>query len=282
MCLLKAEADTGMLRDVAVCMLDLKLLVSNLQPLKDSPPHDVHEGLCSERPTSLCLEFDLAPMQRFMAGFAQGNEIVGGVSICASALKVMNLKYLIFAFAMAVLTRVAVTTEHVFARVPGAELFSLLILGTRDLGIPDELDVKGSRFNDYPCDWQEFQHILNAGDMCGNDVFDRGSKPALVLAVYTVVEAWRAIACLAIAPRTTTLPSCGQKCAHVRSSLYFGCIQFLLFCCCREADVLVAGIDTQGNWLFCFTSGILKLNYKRNPTLHPGLVIPQQMSGLGR
>ena len=44
MCLLKAEADTGMLRDVAVCMLDLKLLVSSLQPLKDSPSHDVHEA----------------------------------------------------------------------------------------------------------------------------------------------------------------------------------------------------------------------------------------------
>ena len=163
-------------------MLDLKLLVSNLQPLKDSPPHDVHEGLCSERPTSLCLEFDLAPMQRFMAGFAQGNEIVGGVSTCASALKVMNLKYLIFAFAMAVLTRVAVTTEHVFARVPRAELFSLLILGTRDLGIPDELDVKGSRFNDYPCDWQEFQHILNA-EICAAMMFstEGASQPLCLL-----------------------------------------------------------------------------------------------------
>ena len=200
MCLLKAETDAAMLCDIAIRMLDLKFLVSCLQPLKDSPSHDVHEGFCPERLAALCLELNLATMQRFMAGFAQGNEIVGVVTTCVSALNVMDLEYLIPAFAMAVLTRVPVTAEYVFTRVPGAELLSLLILNTRDLGILDELDVKGSRFDDDPCDWQEFQHILNAGDMCGNDVFERGRKPALVLAVYTVVETWRAIACLAIAP----------------------------------------------------------------------------------
>ena len=70
MCLLKAEADTTMLCEIAVRMLDLKLLVSSLQPLKDSPSHDVHEGFCPERLAAPCLELNLATMQRFVAGFA--------------------------------------------------------------------------------------------------------------------------------------------------------------------------------------------------------------------
>ena len=118
--------------------------------------------------------------------------------------------------------------------------------------------------------------------MCGNDVFDRGSKPALVLAVYTVVETWRAIACLAIAPSPTTLPSCGQKLAHVRASLYFGRIQFLLFCCCREANMPVAGIDTQSDGVQFFLDGNGELNGKGGLPLHKCLLLLEHYTCLGR
>ena len=96
---------------------------------------------------------------------------------------------------MAVLARVLVTAEHVLARVSEAEPLPLLILETRDPGIPDELEVRGSRFDDASCDRQKFQHILTQCGTCARQgCFRPRGKPSPVLAVNPIVEAWRASA----------------------------------------------------------------------------------------
>ena len=93
----------------------------------------------------------------------------------------MDLEYLIPACAMAVLTHMLVTAEHVLTRVSEAELFPLLILETREPGIPDELEVRGSRFDDAPCGGKSFSTSSMRETGAARMFSTEGASPPLFL-----------------------------------------------------------------------------------------------------
>ncbi len=93
----------------------------------------------------------------------------------------MDLEYLLPACAMAVLARVLVTAEHVLTRVSEAELFPLLILETREPGIPDELEVRGSRFDDAPCGGKSFSTSSMRETGAARMFSTEGASPPLFL-----------------------------------------------------------------------------------------------------
>ena len=92
-----------------------------------------------------------------------------------------------------------VSEEHVFADIPKAELFALLIAFSGNVGILQKLHVEGCRFDSDLRYGKNPQNRLYARKMRSDAVFHRRGKPAFALAADAVVEPRRAIARFAAA-----------------------------------------------------------------------------------
>ena len=130
-----------LVRSVGVLHLDFRAL--RLQTVEEGPAHDAHEGGISEVLSPLLLQDNLSVVIRLVAGIAQRDEIVRGVTAGFSAFEVMDVQNRILGFAVAMTALVPVTKKDILANVPEAELIALLVLSAFNGLIPDLLDVKG-------------------------------------------------------------------------------------------------------------------------------------------
>ena len=127
--------DACMLRQIAVGIAHFQFRMRRLQSIEHLPSHDAHEGFGSERRAALDAERDLAAVKRLVARLAERDQIARRIAAGSSAFQMMNVEHRILRPAAAVPADMPVSEEHVFADIPKAELFALLIAFSGNIGI---------------------------------------------------------------------------------------------------------------------------------------------------
>ena len=215
-----------------------------------------------------------------MACFAERDQIVGSVAPRASALDVMYVENFVLGLTVAVLALVSVPEEDVFADVPEAELFALLVLDTLNVGILQTLHVKGRRFHDDLRHRQDAQDRLNARDMCADAVLHGRRKPPLIS--LAVVEPRSAITGLAGSTSSPQSAAGRKQFGDILTKFDFRRIELRLFGGGRKADVLVPGVDAEVHGLRRFPRGDRKLDGEGRSPFHLRLLFFEQNARLGR
>ena len=137
-----------------------------------------------------------------MARLTKRNQVAGRISAGTSAFQVMNIEYRIFQSAVTMLTNVPISEKNTLADVPEAELFALLVLFSRNVGILQQLHVEGRRFHGDLCDRQQSKNRFYARQVRVDSVFNRRSKPAFALGADAVVEPRCTVARFAVSAST--------------------------------------------------------------------------------
>ena len=137
----------GVLRQIAVCVLNGLIRMNQLQTVKERPSHDSHKSFCAKGFSALDLQINLSLVIGLVTGLAEGDEVVRRVSAGTAALQVMDVEHRILGFAQAVPACMSVAPKHVFAHVPEAELFTLLITDTGYIRVLNGLQVETCRFD---------------------------------------------------------------------------------------------------------------------------------------
>ena len=115
--------------------------------MQNGPAQNAHEGLRSQRCAPLNFQRGRTTVQRIVTGFAQGNEIVGSVTTCASAVQVMDAENRIVRCAVTMPPSMPVSEEDIFSNVPKTELIALLVRFARTVWILEKLRIEGRCFH---------------------------------------------------------------------------------------------------------------------------------------
>ena len=167
----------------------------------------------------------------------------------------MHVEDQILGSASTVPADMTVSEKNVLSHVPEPKLVALLIARALDFGILDLLNVEGCGFNHDLGDRKHSANRFNARDVRLNAILHGRCKPSLVLRSNAIVEAWFAVARLAIAPCASESQTVGKKSRDVLSKLDFGREDLLLFRRSGNADILGACIDAQRHVLLRLACG---------------------------
>ena len=278
----QAKNNVLVLCQIPVSVLDRQFEMRLADALKQRPTHDSHEGFCSERRAASCLQLDLSCVICLVAGLAERYQVVGRVTARLAALKMMHIEERILGSTSTVPADMTVSEKNVLAHVPESELVALLIIRAFDFGILDLLNVEGCGFNHDFGDRKHSANRFNARYVRLNAVLHGRRKPALVLGSNAVVEAWCAVARLAIAPCTSECQTISQKSLDVLSKLDFGREDFLLFRRGGNANVFGACIDAKRHFLLRLARGDGQTDRERRASQDDGLARFQHVSRLCR
>lgn len=278
----QAKDNARVLRQIAVGVLDRQFGMRPADAIKQRPTHDAHEGFCSERCAASCLQLDLPGVICLVAGLAERDQVVGRVSARLAALKMMHVEDQILGSASTVPADMTVSEKNVLSHVPEPKLVALLIARALDFWILDLLNVEGCGFNHDLGDRKHSANRFNARDVRLNAILHGRRKPSLVLRSNAIVEAWFAVARLAIAPCASESQTVGKKSRDVLSKLDFGREDLLLFRRSGNADILGACIDAQRHVLLRLACGDGQLDRERRSPRYDGLACLQHVSRLCR
>ncbi len=270
------------LRQIAVGVFDRQFRMSLANAVKQGPTHDAHEGFSPERHAASCLQLYLSCVISLVACLAERDQVVGRITTCLAALKMMHVEDRILGSTSTALANMTVSEKNVLAHVPESELVAMLIVRSCDLGILDLLNVEGCGFNQDLADRQHSANRFNARDVRLNAVFHGRRKPTLVLRSNAIIEARGAIARLAISPCTSESQTIGQKSRDVLPKFDFGREDFLLFRRGGNANVHCACIDAKRHVLLRLARGDGQLDRERSSPLDDGLASLQHVSCLCR
>ena len=173
---LDSVVDTFVFGQVAEGQMHRLVLMFSFEFVVHFPSNDGHERSVAERLTaSFDFQFNFSSVISLVTCFAQRDEIVGAIASGLAAFKVMDVQDFIFAFSMAVLALVVIAEQNVFAYVPEAELWSLLVLLPRDAGVLQELRIELCHFHDDGFDGKDGTDRLHNVEM-GFDLLSDGRR----------------------------------------------------------------------------------------------------------
>ena len=152
--LVQFVTDTSMLGDVAIGQMHIRKCCLGL--FVDAPSNDTHLRSVM-KPVALPLDFVLlvATMNEIMTRLTQGDEVGRRISTRLARLNMMHIQNLVPRFALAPLTDMIITEEHIFSRIPEAQLWPLLVLDTFNLRVLELLEIKLCHLNRGPADFQQ-------------------------------------------------------------------------------------------------------------------------------
>src|SRR6266487_508861 len=153
----------------------------------------------------------------------------------------MHIEDGIFGFALAPLTGMPVSPEHIFPDIPEAKLWPLLILFPFNLRICDLLDIKQCHLNRRLADRQELMHTFDRLEMHIDFVLDRRGKPSLRPS--SIVKASFAVSGLPVTPGPSKLLTSCQQFRNIWTKFDRSLKQDGLRSCRRDANMLCASID---------------------------------------
>ena len=282
MCLGESHGYALVLRQIAVCVLDRQFWMRLADAIKQGPTHDAHEGFSPERRAASYLQLDPSCVISLVACLAERDQVVGSITACLTALKMMHVEDSILGSSSTVLADMTVSEKNVLAHVPKSKLVSLLIVLAFDFGILDLLNVEGSGFNHDFGDREHSAHRFNARDVRLDAVLYGRRKPSPVLRSNAIIEARSAVARFAAAPCTSESQTVGQKLRDVLSKLDFGHKDFFLFRRGGKAEMLCACGDAKRHVLLRLARGDSKLDRERRAPPYHGRASLQHVSRLCR
>ena len=187
------------------------------KPSDQGFPHDSHERRVAVWSASALSvrKRNLPFVKRFVARFAQCNQIIRRVSADSPALFVMHMKLYASLFRRtlsAALTGVVVPFQYILANVVLIIHFSQLVIRSGRERFPffhclQALHIKLRCFHNHLRYRKEGADSPYACDMLLNFDFHRRREPALMLSMDSIVEPCLSVPGLAVPSRTAVLPS---------------------------------------------------------------------------
>ena len=159
-------------------------------------------------------------MVRLVACLTERDEIVGCITARLAALQMMNVQDGVFRPTIAMLALVTITSKYIFADVPEAKLFALLIFFTGNLWILNLLRIELCYLDGGLADWQHGMHHTDDHQVRLHLLAYTGRKPSIRNAA--VIKSWRTVTALTISPRPALLPSGSQQFHNVSPQFYLG------------------------------------------------------------
>ena len=117
-------------------------------------------------------------MDQIVTRFTYRDQIIRTIPASLARLDVMHIEDWVFRLALAPLTGMVVTEQHIFPDIPEAQLWSLLVRYAFDLRIFDLLHVKLCHLNDRPTNRQDSVNHLDRLDVTSHFVLHRRGQPA--------------------------------------------------------------------------------------------------------
>ena len=153
----------------------------------------------------------------------------------------IHIEDAIFGLALAPLTGMLVSPQHIFPDIPEAKLWPLLILFPCNLRMLDLLEIKLCHLNRRLADRQEVMHPFDRLEMHIDFVLDRRSKPSLRSP--SMVKASFAVSGFPVTPGPSKLPTSGQQFSHICTRRDKSFKQDGLLCRRRNTNMLCASIN---------------------------------------
>ena len=130
--------------------------------LIDAPTHDTHVARISKSLALLLNPMSLVrTMNEIMTPLTKRDEVVGAISARLAGFDMMHIQNAVFRFALAPLTGMVITEEHIFTHIPEAQLRSLLILDAMYVRILELLKIELRYLNGSSANGQELVYQTN-------------------------------------------------------------------------------------------------------------------------
>lgn len=224
------------------------------EPLHQRFTHNAHErGVAVRLLPPDVRKVDPPRMQKRMAMHTQRYQVVGRVPARLPALDVVYVQLdglLRRGMRSAATAGVAVPVQDVLPCVVCVVHLSELVVRTHRQRLPflhrlEPLEVELRCLHHDGCYGQQAAYPPDGGDMLPDLYLYRGRKPALVLAVYPVLESSFPIPGVAVSPRSAVCPAVGHESHHIIPGCAFRSEQLFLLCGRAQADGLAASVYAQ-------------------------------------
>src|SRR5579883_2089754 len=162
-----------------------------------------------------------------MTRFIERNQIVRAVTACLPTLDMVDIQNRVPGFALAPLTAVGVSCQHIFPDIPETELWPFLVGFAFDGRVLQLLKIKLSHLNDGPTNGQEPMNHLNGFQMRVYPMLNGRGQPPFRLA--SVQKTCWPVPCFSVSPDTTKLLTSGKPLLNIHTWLHFSLKQHRVF-----------------------------------------------------
>lgn len=251
--------------------------------------HDAHESSIAKRFTALfTIQADYSGVECLVAMLAQNNQIVGCVPTGLAALQMMNMqpnRLLFCRVSTTALACVVITLQDVLANIVFVVHLAELIVPAhwKRLAFQHSFQPLGVKFYSLysnECYWKNLAHTLDNGGVLLNFDFHRRRQPALVLAVYPVVETRCPVPGFAVPATATVLPPHREQFYYVVAGGQFFFVEFSIFCAGGKSHMFGTSVHAQNDGLFVSRTSVQEFDHERRVLYNTSLFFLQKQTSL--